>query len=147
RDFVALYVTETREHLRLLDRALLAVESGESEGALDEAFRAAHTLKGLSATMGFRDAADQAHALEDRLHRVRTGELAVDVSVVDSLLAAADDLGNAIDRAVATEEPRVDGWEEPVDDAPGARPAEGAEAAGEPLETQAVEPDQVAVRV
>lgn len=150
RDFVALYVTETREHLRLLDRALLAVERGESEGALDEAFRAAHTLKGLSATMGFRDAADQAHALEDRLHRVRTGELAVDVSVVDSLLAAADDLGNAIDRAVATEEPRVDGWEEPIDDAPGARPAvgaEGAEAEREPLDTQAVEPDQVAVRV
>src|SRR5690606_12568253 len=113
RDFVALYVTETREHLRMLDRALLAVERGEAGGAIDEAFRAAHTLKGLSATMGFRSAADQAHALEDRLHRVRTGELIVDADVVDTLLAAADDLGNAIDHAVATEEPRVDAWEAP----------------------------------
>src|SRR5690606_26415502 len=110
---VALYVTETREHLRLLDSALLALERGEAGGAIDEAFRAAHTLKGLSATMGYRAAADQAHALEDRLHRVRAGEIAVDTAVVDTLLAAADDLGRAIDQAVATEEPRVDGWEAP----------------------------------
>jgi len=150
RDFVALYVTETREHLRLLDRALLAMERGESEGAVDEAFRAAHTLKGLSATMGFRSAADQANALEDRLHRVRTGEFAVDVGVIDALLAAADDLGRAIDRAVATEEPRVDGWEGPSVDAPDTAPEGGADEAeveSEPLETQAAEPAHVAVRV
>lgn len=154
RDFVALYVTETREHLRILDRALLAVERGEAGGAIDEAFRAAHTLKGLSATMGFRNAADQAHALEDRLHRVRTGELAADADVIDTLLAAADDLGSAIDHAVATEEPRVDGWEGPDGGTggPGARVETGAPAAparngSEPANSQPVEPDQVAVRV
>ncbi|MGH7443376.1 MAG: Hpt domain-containing protein, partial [Longimicrobiales bacterium] len=113
RDFVALFVTETQEHRRLLDRALLELEQGEGSGSVDEAFRAAHTLKGLSATMGFRAAADQAHALEDRLHRVRTGELATDASELDALLAAADALGAAIDHAVATEEPRVDGWDGP----------------------------------
>lgn len=140
RDFVALYVTETREHLRLLDSALLALERGEGGGAIDEAFRAAHTLKGLSATMGYRAAADQAHALEDRLHRVRAGEIAVDTAVVDTLLAAADDLGRAIDQAVATEEPRVDGWEAPP--APAAEATTDALPAGQPLDSS-----QLAVRV
>lgn len=153
RDFVALYVTETREHLRLLDKALLAVERGEVEGAIDEAFRAAHTLKGLSATMGFRSAADQAHALEDRLHRVRTGELRVDADIIDSLLAAADDLGRVIDHAVATEEPRVDGWEGPDDEERGpfavgaSEPADGAQVESGPASAQPVDPDQVSVRV
>src|SRR5690554_4907048 len=153
RDFVALYVTETREHLRLLDKALLAVERGEVEGAIDEAFRAAHTLKSLSATMGFRSAADQAHALEDRLHRVRTGELRVDADIIDSLLAAADDLGRVIDHAVATEEPRVDGWEGPDDEERGpfavgaSEPADGAQVESGPASAQPVDPDQVSVRV
>jgi HPt (histidine-containing phosphotransfer) domain-containing protein len=50
--FVELYVSESCEHLSLLSRGLLALERGDPAG-LDEAFRAAHTIKGLSATMGY----------------------------------------------------------------------------------------------
>lgn len=141
RDFVALFVTETQEHRRLLDRALLALEQEEGSESVDEAFRAAHTLKGLSATMGFRAAADQAHALEDRLHRVRTGELKADAAELDALLAAADALGAAIDHAVATEEPRVDGWDEP----PATVAGPGGAAAASPAAP--IAPGELAVRV
>jgi two-component system chemotaxis sensor kinase CheA len=54
--FLDLYITETREHLQLLTRSILALERGES-AAIEEAFRAAHTIKGLAAAMGHRTAA------------------------------------------------------------------------------------------
>ncbi len=141
RDFVALFVTETREHLRLLDRALLALERGDAGDAVDEAFRAAHTLKGLSATMGYGAAADRAHALEDTLHRVRAGEIAAEPGLVDALLADADALSAAIDHAVTTEEPRVDGWEGPPTTVLAAKPADASANAAP------VEADELAVRV
>lgn len=141
RDFVALYVTETEEHLRLLDRALLALERGDTSGTIDEAFRAAHTLKGLSATMGFRGAADQAHALEDKLHRVRTGEIAAVPEVIDALLASTDALSAAIQHAVATEEPRIDAW-----DATPPVPAAGTRLSEAPSASP-IESHELAVRV
>lgn len=111
RRFVALYVSETQEHLRLLSRSLLAMEQGAGSGAVDEAFRAAHTLKGLSAAMGYRAVADQAHHLEDTLERMRAGSLAADPEIIDELLTAADALQAAIEVAVETETPEIDGGE------------------------------------
>ena len=111
RRFVALYVSETQEHLRLLSRSLLAMEQGAGSGAVDEAFRAAHTLKGLSAAMGYRAVADQAHHLEDTLERMRAGSLAADPEIIDEMLTAADALQAAIEVAVETETPEIDGGE------------------------------------
>jgi two-component system, chemotaxis family, sensor kinase CheA len=101
RRFLDLYISEAQEHVRLLHRSLLALESDASAGAaIDEAFRAAHTLKGLSAAMGFTAVADMAHILEDRLAGLRDGRIQPDSALVDIMLSQADELEGAIAIAV-----------------------------------------------
>jgi two-component system, chemotaxis family, sensor kinase CheA len=117
-----LYAAETEEHLRLLQQSLLAVErsAGTEAGnrALDEAFRAAHTLKGISAAMGFAAAAAQAHQLEDRLDSLRSGAGAV--PDFDALFADAD----LLERSIATAHAAV-GTPQPLLRGAGASPGTG----------------------
>jgi len=93
--FVDLYISETREHLQLLTRSILSLERGDA-GAVEEAFRAAHTIKGLAAAMGHVAAAHAAHGLEDRLGEIRDGA-AVTPESADALLSSLDLLEAAID--------------------------------------------------
>ena len=102
RRFVDLYVAETHENIRLLQRSLVELETDVTDAAIAEAFRAAHTLKGISAAMGYTTVADMAHSLEDRLDGIRAGTLSADGDVVDALLAAADELEDAIGDAIRT---------------------------------------------
>jgi len=95
-----LYLSETQEYLAALNRGLAALEADESGDALEAAFRAAHTIKGMSATLGFDDVAHLAHELEDRLDAIRSGREAVDRALIDELFAAADALESAVETAV-----------------------------------------------
>ncbi|HEY8485043.1 MAG TPA: chemotaxis protein CheA [Longimicrobiales bacterium] len=97
--YLDLYLAEAHEHLRVLGRALLELEGEGAAGALEEAFRAAHTLKGMSAAMGYRAVTEIAHELEDRLDELRSGRRAIDREVVDRLLAEADALERAVEEA------------------------------------------------
>ncbi|MEX2284686.1 MAG: chemotaxis protein CheA [Gemmatimonadota bacterium] len=99
--YLELYLSESHDHMRALMQGLLALESGqEVRGAVEEAFRAAHTIKGMSATMGFQRVTDICHHLEDRLDDVRAGRLQASREVVDELLARADELERAIQESV-----------------------------------------------
>ncbi|HEX2167652.1 MAG TPA: chemotaxis protein CheA [Longimicrobiales bacterium] len=100
RRFVDLYAAETHENIRLLQRSLVELEIDAPADAVAEAFRAAHTLKGISAAMGYGAAADMAHHLEDRLDALRAGTVAADRDIVEALLAAADELEDAIAEAI-----------------------------------------------
>ena len=102
--YLDLYLTETQEHLRGLDRALLRIEESGEQAALEEAFRSVHTIKGMSASMGFAAVADLAHQMEDRLDAVRQGKAAVDRDLIDMLLESNDKLARAVDAAVAQQQ-------------------------------------------
>lgn len=98
--YLDLFLTETQENFRRLDRGLLDLEeTGELEG-LEEAFRAVHTIKGMAASMGFQRAADLAHELEDWLDGIRQGRRRIDSELIDTLLATVDVLRGEIDHAV-----------------------------------------------
>lgn len=112
--YLGLYLSESREHLRTLNRELLELEAAGGGAPLDAAFRAAHTLKGMAATMGHDAVARIAHALEDRLDDVRAGRLAVDGSLVDSLLRQVDLLEEALEKAVAAPADADESTPEPV---------------------------------
>jgi two-component system, chemotaxis family, sensor kinase CheA len=94
--YLDLYLSESQDHLRLLNRALLDLESGDRAHAIEEAFRAAHTLKGMSGTMGFTAVTQIAHDLENVLDQIRAGTRSVDGGAIDELLSAADRLESAI---------------------------------------------------
>jgi two-component system chemotaxis sensor kinase CheA len=101
RRFVDLYAAEAREHLRLLSRSITELESPGAAAAVGEAFRAAHTLKGIAAAMGHQAVASQAHAIEDSLDAVRAGRARADEALTDELLARIDELEQAIDASIA----------------------------------------------
>jgi two-component system chemotaxis sensor kinase CheA len=99
--YLELYLSESQDHMRALGQGLLELESGtDVQNAVEAAFRAAHTIKGMSATMGFRQVTEICHQLEDLLDDVRSGRLRATREVVDELLARADGLEHAIQHSV-----------------------------------------------
>jgi two-component system chemotaxis sensor kinase CheA len=101
--FLDLYMAETQEHLRALNRCLLDLEAGGGAESMEEAFRSAHTIKGMSATMGYRVVTDLAHKLEERLDEIRTGKRSAEPALIDELLASADALERSVALAVVTQ--------------------------------------------
>jgi two-component system chemotaxis sensor kinase CheA len=104
-----MFVSEAREHLQSFNESLLALEkSPSSMDVIQEIFRSAHTLKGMSASMGFHDMEKLCHRMENQLDRVRNGQLAFDSGLATLLFQALDTLEIMIDRIQS-------GVDEPVD--------------------------------
>lgn len=93
----SLYVAESRENLENIVKNLLILEEGSDAGAIAEIFRSAHSLKGMSASMGFLEMEHLCHAMEDIFQSVRNNEIQVDAGIIDLLLAAADDIEVMVD--------------------------------------------------
>ena len=84
---------------------LLELErGGGGDEPVSAVFRAVHTIKGMSATMGYALVAELSHEIESMLDRVRAGSLAIDANVMDLLFRGADVLERAIEAAVAGRE-------------------------------------------
>ncbi|HWK89171.1 MAG TPA: chemotaxis protein CheA [Longimicrobium sp.] len=99
--YAELFLSESREHVSAINHLLLALEADpRSREAVEGLFRSVHTIKGMSATMGYRAVADLAHEMENLLDRVRQGRAAPDGELVDTLFAATDALEKSIEVAV-----------------------------------------------
>jgi two-component system, chemotaxis family, sensor kinase CheA len=114
--YAELFLSESREHVSAINHLLLTLESDpRSREAVEGLFRAVHTIKGMSATMGYRAVADLAHEMEDVLDRVRLGRMTPSPELVDVLFAACDALEQSIEVAVeAAEEGDDEGTVAPV---------------------------------
>jgi len=100
--YAALFESESREQLSTINEQLLALERAPSASEpVSAIFRAVHTMKGMSATMGYAAVTSLAHELESLLDRVRQSELVVDRVVTDALFAAVDALERAMEIEVA----------------------------------------------
>lgn len=96
--YLDVFLEESREHLGNLNQKLLQLEKNTDDlPALNEIFRAAHTLKGMSSTMGFEDMADLTHHMENILADLKDGILQADSNVVDTLFKCFDRLQMLID--------------------------------------------------
>jgi two-component system chemotaxis sensor kinase CheA len=96
-----LFLSESREHISAINHLLLALEQNpEAAEPVEGMFRAVHTIKGMSATMGYRVVADLAHEMENLMERVRQGRAAAGPELVDLLFAATDALERAVELAV-----------------------------------------------
>src|SRR5205085_3355018 len=97
-EYMPMFLAEAREHLQELNLAVVRLEENpEDRPTLDEIFRIAHSLKGMSATMGFAQIAALTHEMEEvfELLRQRSGALSPDA--VDTVLACLDALSAAVD--------------------------------------------------
>ncbi|HNX92653.1 MAG TPA: chemotaxis protein CheA [Syntrophomonas sp.] len=96
--YLDVFLEESREHIRNLNSRLLELEKnpGETSG-LNEIFRSAHTLKGMSSTMGFVGLADLTHHMENLLSELKEGKMPVTTRAVDILFACIDRLQIIID--------------------------------------------------
>lgn len=92
-----LFVAESRENHESIVQNLLILEQGSDETAIDNIFRSAHSLKGMSASMGYSTMEEVCHALEDVFSRIRNDTLQVSQQLIDDLLAGVDDIEMMID--------------------------------------------------
>lgn len=102
-EFVGVFLDEAHEVLALLESDVLQLERGnDSPELLQSIFRAAHTLKGSSRSMGFGHIGDLTHEMENVLDKLREGKLPVSTPLVDALLDCLDALNTLIE-SVATQ--------------------------------------------
>lgn len=96
----AAFFEEAGDHLRALETGLLALEQtpGDAE-LLNGIFRAAHSIKGASAMLGFAEVTEFTHAMETLLDALRQAPGAVTPAQVGLLLRSTDVLGDLVDAA------------------------------------------------
>ncbi len=93
-----LYITESREHLSAIEGELARLaESPDDAQTIQDLFRHAHSIKGMSASMGFAVVTEHAHGIEDALERVRQRCAPFDEELRSAVARAFD----AIERMIA----------------------------------------------
>jgi two-component system chemotaxis sensor kinase CheA len=107
--YLDVFLEESKEHLESLNEQLLELEKNSKDvSSLNEIFRAAHTLKGMSSTMGFNDLADLTHHMEDVLADLKEGLLEANSYVIDVLFHCFDRLQLMIDNIAVGQSDEMD---------------------------------------
>jgi len=89
---------EAKEHLQTLNRCVLDLEHEPGDlHILDEIFRSAHTIKGMSATMGYTAIAELTHEMENVLDLLRKGTLKAHADIIDTLFQCVDRLEQLVE--------------------------------------------------
>ncbi|CAG7602838.1 Chemotaxis protein CheA [Paenibacillus solanacearum] len=96
--YLSMFIDESKDHLQAMNEHLLGLENSPEDIAIvQNIFRSAHTLKGMSATMGFEDLASLTHEMENVLDLVRNHKLAMDSFIFDCLFKSLDALESMVE--------------------------------------------------
>lgn len=96
--YLDLFIDETKEHLQSLNEHVLVLEKEpDNEDTINEIFRAAHTLKGMSGTMGFTRMQRLTHDLENVFSEIRNGNMKANEKLIDVLFRGLDALESYLD--------------------------------------------------
>lgn len=91
--YLSIFIDESNDHLQALNENMLKLEQQPQDiGIVQVIFRSAHTLKGMSATMGFEDLASLTHEMENVLDLVRNEKLSMSEVIFDTLFKCLDAL-------------------------------------------------------
>lgn len=100
--YLEVFIDESTEHLDTLYDQLLELERNPDESeVIEEIFRAAHTIKGMSATMGYNDLAELTHHIENIFDDIRNDSITVNAELIDSLFFAVDQLNDIVEDIAA----------------------------------------------
>ncbi|MEW6516932.1 MAG: chemotaxis protein CheA [candidate division FCPU426 bacterium] len=108
-EYKDLFISESLEHLDRLNQALLTLEKNPSDShSLNEIFRTSHTIKGMSATMGFDQITELTHQMENVLDKLRGSRSAITPGIVDVLFECLDTLQLLIEEISSAQPKQVD---------------------------------------
>ncbi|WP_346354608.1 chemotaxis protein CheA [Azotosporobacter soli] len=107
--YLGMFLEESREHLQTLNSCLLDLENDPSNlSVLDEIFRSAHTIKGMSATMGFTNIAELTHEMENILDLLRKSELQPNKEIIDTIFQCVDTLEQLVEAVASGADSGID---------------------------------------
>ena len=91
--YLEIFLDETNEHLQNLNTQILSLEQDpENMDTINEIFRAAHSLKGMAGTMGYKRMQTLTHDMENVFSEVRNGNIKVNAGMIDVLFQCLDAL-------------------------------------------------------
>jgi two-component system, chemotaxis family, sensor kinase CheA len=97
-EYLPMFLAEAREHLQTLNLAVVRIEEDPADrDTVDEIFRGAHSLKGMSATMGYTAIAALTHEMENVFELLRERKSGLERTAIDVLLECLDALEAAVD--------------------------------------------------
>lgn len=91
--YLEIFLDETKEHLENLNAQILKLEQEpEDVDTINEIFRAAHSLKGMAGTMGYKRMQNLTHDMENVFSEIRSGNMKVNSNLIDTLFQCLDAL-------------------------------------------------------
>jgi two-component system chemotaxis sensor kinase CheA len=96
--YLSMFIDESKDHLQALNENMLNLENNPEDISIVQViFRSAHTLKGMSATMGFEDLASLTHEMENVLDLVRNNKLKMNSFIFDCIFKSLDSLESMVE--------------------------------------------------
>ena len=103
--YLEIFIDETKEHLQNLSQQLMILEEEpDNADTINEIFRAAHSLKGMAGTMGYKRMQHLTHIMENALSEIRNGKMTVNAELVDVLFQCLDALEAYLDNIVESQD-------------------------------------------
>ena len=91
--YLEIFIDESSEHIQCLSDCIMTLEKEpDNKDTINEVFRAAHSLKGMAGTMGFKRMQHLTHDMENVFQEVRSEKICVDSSMIDLLFKCLDAL-------------------------------------------------------
>jgi two-component system, chemotaxis family, sensor kinase CheA len=111
--YLEIFIDETKEHLQSLNQQLLILETEpENSETINEIFRAAHSLKGMAGTMGFKRMQRLTHDMENVFSEIRNGKMGVTAELVDVLFKGLDALEGYLSNIQASADEGTEDYED-----------------------------------
>ena len=103
--YLDIFLDESKEHLQNLSDQIMELEQNpENMDTINEIFRAAHSLKGMAGTMGYKRMQTLTHDMENVFSEVRNGTFKVQPGMIDILFKSLDALEEYVNNIQQTTE-------------------------------------------
>lgn len=114
--YLEIFIDETTEHLQSLNEQLLILEKEpDNTDTINEIFRAAHSLKGMAGTMGYKRMQRLTHDMENVFSEIRNGKMNVTAYLVDTLFQGLDALESYLANIQETADEGTDDHQDIID--------------------------------
>ena len=101
--YLEIFIDETNEHLQTLSDCIMVLEKEpDNKDTINEVFRAAHSLKGMAGTMGFKRMQHLTHDMENVFQEVRSDKIKVNSAMIDLLFKCLDAIDGYLNNVKAS---------------------------------------------